>query len=929
MLRRYRRPADHSYLLHRLASAYTDRWNHLHKLGDLETAIQITRQLTDEAHSADWLAFSDYGELSLMHYQETEEPGDLDTAVHYLERAIQLTPADEHCFRLQRIQMLGRTLIHRSGERSNPDDLERAVSLLTQAVQEVRRLPEIDDDDLPALLLSTLADGYWRRYQATFADEDRSRLIETLDQATVSQPSSVHQRLLLWRRALLLLERAVGIDDEATLDAAISDLESAFAEGLPLGNDPAGVQNLLALRFGLAHALAMRFHTTRSGRDAERARALLTSSAESSAAKAAPSSPSYSLAATVLLLLTVDGDEDTLEEALHLAEKAYRKGAEGAPLLRAHNALILAGIHQERYVRLSDAEDQRAAREYCRQVLDFADIAPALALAAAAALGQLETTLENWPAAATVLDRAMDISRRLYEAQVFRDSKEHLLSRRQVVPVLSAYAHARMGDATSAAVRLEEGRAVLLSEALEYGRAAMDHLSSAGHAVLAQRYQQAATRVRALERDADIQRLEMAMRPELFLEPGPVASVKEITQARSELDAVLAQIRKVKGFSDFLRRPHATDLTAAIADASKDTPMVYLASFETEGFAVIARGAEAVDVKRLPGMTDAAVAAIVDSHLTAYRERKRAPARWWTSLTETNTRIGELIMSPLLAELGDVPQVTLIPTGLLGLLPLHAATLPTTGADRYALDTTLITYAPNARTIARPPAENAASILIIDDPRPDSDPVPFAGPEADIAEQAFTHVTRLSGASATRDAVLEHLSRHAVVHFATHGRADLTAPLNSGLQLSGDAEITVADLLAVDLTPSRLAVLSACETAIPGLHLPDEVVGLPAGLLQAGFTGVAATMWAVGDVTTALVISQFYAELAAGYEPAEALRLGQTWVRDSTNGEKHANFPTIYPRPNTLTTETERDLWENAHSYTHPVHWAGFAFFGC
>jgi CHAT domain-containing protein len=123
-----------------------------------------------------------------------------------------------------------------------------------------------------------------------------------------------------------------------------------------------------------------------------------------------------------------------------------------------------------------------------------------------------------------------------------------------------------------------------------------------------------------------------------------------------------------------------------------------------------------------------------------------------------------------------------------------------------------------------------------------------------------------------------------VLHLACHGIADLDAPLDSGLLLAGNRWITLRDLFAMTLHV-RLAVLSACETSLPGTELPDEVVALPTGLLQAGVAGVIASQWAVPDFGTAVLMTEFYRRHADA-TPAAALRDAQQWVRDKTNGEK-------------------------------------------
>lgn len=86
---------------------------------------------------------------------------------------------------------------------------------------------------------------------------------------------------------------------------------------------------------------------------------------------------------------------------------------------------------------------------------------------------------------------------------------------------------------------------------------------------------------------------------------------------------------------------------------------------------------------------------------------------------------------------------------------------------------------------------------------------------------------------------------------------------------------------------ARLVVLSACETAAPGTPLPDEVVALPTGLLQAGAASVIASLWSVPDQATTMLMAEFYRRLCREHQaPALALRDAQTWMRDTSDAEK-------------------------------------------
>jgi CHAT domain-containing protein len=53
-------------------------------------------------------------------------------------------------------------------------------------------------------------------------------------------------------------------------------------------------------------------------------------------------------------------------------------------------------------------------------------------------------------------------------------------------------------------------------------------------------------------------------------------------------------------------------------------------------------------------------------------------------------------------------------------------------------------------------------------------------------------------------------------------------------------------------------VLAACETALVGTRLPDEAIGLPTGLLQAGAAACIGSLWPVPQVSTAILMAFFY-----------------------------------------------------------------------
>ncbi len=251
-----------------------------------------------------------------------------------------------------------------------------------------------------------------------------------------------------------------------------------------------------------------------------------------------------------------------------------------------------------------------------------------------------------------------------------------------------------------------------------------------------------------------------------------------------------------------------------------------------------------------------------------------------------------------------VRRLVIVPSGLLGLLPLHAALVPrssTSGVIEPLVDVVQVSYAPSARIWAtsqrhaiKYPAEKI-NALIVGDPQPQSEgapPLPGARDEAQaistlISQAVHGRVSTFTGEAATLSEVLDVLRGQGAtlthVHFACHGLAELTNPQTSGVLLAYEARLMTRDLLdpvVVRFAQLRLAILSACRTALVGTELPDEVVGLPSAWLQAGAKSVLASLWPISDSKTVALMTKFYElHLLDRCEPVDALWLAQRWLR--------------------------------------------------
>ena len=129
-----------------------------------------------------------------------------------------------------------------------------------------------------------------------------------------------------------------------------------------------------------------------------------------------------------------------------------------------------------------------------------------------------------------------------------------------------------------------------------------------------------------------------------------------------------------------------------------------------------------------------------------------------------------------------------------------------------------------------------------------------------------------------------------VIHFATHGLADLRQPLTSLVVLPAlDANGAPTYLTAGQVQEWRgdadLVYLSACDTAVG--H------GMQSAFLRAGARGVVATLWPVEDVYASQFARDFYRRYVAGVPASQALSETQrAWthpavgIRESEQGHR-------------------------------------------
>ncbi len=301
----------------------------------------------------------------------------------------------------------------------------------------------------------------------------------------------------------------------------------------------------------------------------------------------------------------------------------------------------------------------------------------------------------------------------------------------------------------------------------------------------------------------------------------------------------------------------------------------------------------------------------------------------WRNQLETRLeKLAQILhIDEIIARLPENCQkLILVPFRYLHLFPLHA--LPShrkqpesqTAATKCLLEMFPggIRYTPSCQLLqlsqrvnSSPESASPSRFFAIQNPTQDLD---FTDIEVEAIAKSFNPAEVLIREKASKTELQQQLTTLQtadIAHFSCHGFFDFLNPEKSALILAGAkissnkvnsenksyirsprgesfdiAEcLTLIEIFDLQLSKCRLVALSACETGLTDIRdTTDEYIGLPSGFLYAGTTNVISTLWAVNDVSTAILMIKFYELLLSETRPpvAIALRESQLWLRSVT-----------------------------------------------
>ncbi len=93
------------------------------------------------------------------------------------------------------------------------------------------------------------------------------------------------------------------------------------------------------------------------------------------------------------------------------------------------------------------------------------------------------------------------------------------------------------------------------------------------------------------------------------------------------------------------------------------------------------------------------------------------------------------------------------------------------------------------------------------------------------------------------------------------------------------------EIAPLNLSNTKLVVLSACQTGLGDLRGSEGVYGLQRAFKMAGVERLLVTLWQVDDRATAAFMISFYGHWLSGMDINEAFRKAQSELRDTPGWE--------------------------------------------
>lgn len=208
-------------------------------------------------------------------------------------------------------------------------------------------------------------------------------------------------------------------------------------------------------------------------------------------------------------------------------------------------------------------------------------------------------------------------------------------------------------------------------------------------------------------------------------------------------------------------------------------------------------------------------------------------------------------------------------------------------------------------------------------------PLPAAEEEVKALEQYFEGAF-LWGEAATEAAFKEKSGKYSIIHLAMHGILNTQSPILSSLAFTEDHDslennfLQAYEIAQLPLDKTEMVVLSACETGYGRFQNGEGVMSLARSFMYAGVPSLVVSLWQVNDLSTSMIMQQFYKNLAKGMNKAEALKRAKlSYIAEADDLAAHPAFWAAFIQ---LGDSSSIQLQSKSNSYW--IWWVGAAVLG-
>jgi len=140
---------------------------------------------------------------------------------------------------------------------------------------------------------------------------------------------------------------------------------------------------------------------------------------------------------------------------------------------------------------------------------------------------------------------------------------------------------------------------------------------------------------------------------------------------------------------------------------------------------------------------------------------------------------------------------------------------------------------------------------------------------------------------ATKKTFIKELSKHHIIHLATHANANDT--INPWISFY-EKKITLPELY-LEKNNASLVVLSACNTTLGKEEIGEGIMSIARGFFNGGAQSVISSLWSVDDTATPYIMNAFYKNLYNNQTKSKALHNAKLqYLKNHTHSELSPHF---------------------------------------